>query len=161
MGRVTVWHPSEVARVVTWCVLQGSRITAQFAGTVRPSLFAGICMDECEFLVLWFKASESLPFFVTPFKILSLIIVQYGRIVSTRTGRWKKCGCSFVVWGVWKMTSTGRGVKSSSTCWTWGKKYVQGFSYQSVCILHLHWEVLHDRGHKKCLGSWRVCMSNR
>lgn len=53
----------------------------------RPSHFAGICMDECELLALWFKASESLPFFVTPFELL-LLIVQYGRIVS-RTGKWK------------------------------------------------------------------------
>lgn len=73
----TAWHMSDVAQVVTWHggVPGESRLITQFAVNFRPSHFAGICMDECELLVLWFKASESLPFFVTPFELLLLIIV--------------------------------------------------------------------------------------
>lgn len=49
--------------------------------------------------------------------------------------------------------SAGHGVKSLSTCRTCGTKYVQGFDYQSIYILHLHCEVLHDGVHEKCLES--------
>lgn len=83
---------------------------------------AGIHMDECELLVLWFEASESLPFFVPSCELLLLIFVSYGRTVSNRTGKWKH-GYAFLVWGVWNATfSAGPGVKSSSICRThWGK----------------------------------------
>lgn len=72
----TAWRLSVAAHVVTWRGgVSGRADITQFAAHLRPRRFAGSCVDECELLVLWFKASESLPFFVTLFELLLLILV--------------------------------------------------------------------------------------
>lgn len=115
------WHCS--SSNPAWRCSEKAGLEAKLPSLYCPATSQAFVQTYVNSSVLWFSAPWITSLLC--YEVLFLIIVEYGRIVSIITGKWKS-GYSFLVWGVWNMTicSWPWCKIFSYMASTWGEKHV-------------------------------------